>query len=175
MKYLLLIIPFVCFGNIANAGISGKLDITSDPSAIALRDLHDGLWLIGMQKNIFKLVDTKKDREILHLSFFVASRLEGQAVAYGPSLGTNVGSLVSSLAGKISLLQAVSDATPPWLGKIADWTSLDVYGGYRPVITFDEHRWMYGVGGQIRVPFGSVVRWAQGERNDGTVPDKKGL
>ena len=182
MKHWLFSVALICLCVLpSQARVAGKLDIYSDPQAIVLRDLRDGLWLVGMQKNIWKLVNTnavslatREPIEVLHVSFFVASRLEGQSPVYGPSVGTNVGALGTHLAEKLSLLRAVTDSTPPWLGKIADWVSIDFYGGYRPVIQYDDHHWVYGIGGQLRIPFSQAVRWAQGSRNDGT-PDTKGL
>lgn len=175
MKRFSAVLAFLCFTTTVHAALGGRLDVASDPQVIGLRDLKDGLWLVGMQKNVWKLVNFKNGDDVLHISFFVASRLEGQYPAYGPSLGTNVGPLAGSLAEKISLLRAVSDATPPWLGKLADWTSFDVFGGYRPRISSDEHHWMWGVGGQVRIPLGGVVDWARGRRDVEGLPNEKGL
>lgn len=166
----------------AQAAFVGRLDLASDPQAIVLRDLEDGLWLVGLQKDLWKLWHVearskylKTETEILHLSFFVASRLEGQAPAYGPAVGTNVGPLARGLAEKISLVKAAAKSSPPWLGKLGDWTSLDFYTGYRPVISPDEHRWMWGVGGKVRIPFGDLVQWARGRRDVEGLPNEKGL
>ena len=149
----------------------GKLDIGlngADPSAIAFRELHDGMWLVGAQQQLWHLQNTKTDREVVHVAGFWATRLEGQDTAYGPSIGTNIqeaaAAAISKLEVLVPALSGVGAALPPWVSKLSAWTSIEVYGGYRPTIANDgsEHHWIYGIGGKVTIPLSAIYAWAKG-------------
>lgn len=152
----------------------GVLDIgQSDPAAIALRELHDGMWLVGAQQQIWHLQNNSTDREVFHVSGYWASRLEGQDTAYGPSFGVNIGEAAAAFIDKIELLvPAVQSVTsfpiPPFISKLSDWTSIEFYGGYRPVTGADDHHWIYGVGGKVTIPMSALYSWAAGTQAQGT-------
>ena len=146
----------------------GVLDLgSSDPAAIAFRELHDGMWLVGAQQQIWHLQNTASGNEVFHVSGYWATRLEGQDTAYGPSLGVNVGEVAKAAISKLEILapavaQVSSINLPPWLAKLPSWTSIEVYGGYRPVVGADDHNWIYGVGGKVTIPMSMLYSWAKG-------------
>lgn len=165
MKHWLLG-ALICFCSIpARATYAGKLDFKSDPEAIVFRELNDGMWLMGGQKNLWKL--ERDGSEVFHVAFFIASRLEGQHPAYGPSLGAPIGAAVAVLTDRVQALGAMADASPLWLKKIASFTSVDAYGGYRPVVGYDDHHWIYGFGGKVRVPISQLPIWSSKEKGGG--------
>ncbi len=158
----------------------GILDLgSSDPAAIAFRELHDGMWLVGAQQQIWHLQNDASGKEVLHFSGYWATRLEGQDTAYGPSLGVNVGEAAAAAISKLEILapsiQKIGVALPPWVLKLSDWTSVEVYGGYRPVIGNDDHHWIYGVGGKVTIPMSMLYSWAAGTKDPNHIQDNKGL
>ena len=161
---------------------AGKLDIGpagADPAAIAFRELHDGMWLVGAQQQIWHLQNLKTDKEVFHIAGFWATRLEGQDTAYGPSLGVNIHEAVAAAVGKLEILvpalESAGAALPPWVGKLSAWTSLEVYGGYRPVVGADDHHWVYGIGGKVTIPASALYKWAIGDWGNAATSQSRGL
>lgn len=160
----------------------GVLDIGSmgaDPSAIAFRELHDGMWLVGAQQQLWHLQNTRTDREVFHIAGYWATRLEGQDTAYGPSLGINVNEAAAAAIGKLEVLvpalEQVGAKLPPWVGKLSAWTSVEVYGGYRPTVGADDHHWVYGIGGKVTIPMSMLYHWAKGDWGNLDTNQAKGL
>ncbi len=124
------------------------------------------MWLVGAQQQLWHLQNTKTDREVFHVAGFWATRLEGQDTAYGPSLGVNVKEAVSAAIARLEILvpavENVGLLLPPFVSKLGDWTSVEVYGGYRPVIGADDHHYIYGVGGKVVIPMTALYKWAAG-------------
>ena len=175
MKKYIVALLFFAFAVPAFASqYQGKLDLgNTDPAAIALRELHDGMWLVGAQTQIWHLQNNATGNEVFHVSGFWATRLEGQDTAYGPSLGVNIGPAAAAFIDKIELLvPAVQSVTsfpiPPFISKLSDWTSIELYGGYRPVTGADDHHWIYGVGGKVTIPMSMLYAWATGTQAQGT-------
>lgn len=168
MKFLILLF----LASPSFASYVGKLDLGQDPSALAMRDLQNGVWRVGLQYPVWHLQNTRRDSEVFHVSVFWASRLEGQTKLYGPSLGFNVGQAASLFISNVELLATAGEKSglslPPWALKIGDWTSLDIYGGYAPIIGGGDKPWAYGVGGKVRIPFSSLYQWASGTQSQGT-------
>ena len=170
MKKLLAVLALAAMAVPSRATVAGRLMLT-DPTVdvIVFREMNDGMWLGGAQKSIWGLYSINHkaadgsaapDIEVMHAAVFWASRPElNSHTAYGPSLGVNIGGLAHSLALQVAGIAELVYACPPWVGKVGNWTSLDVYGGYRPVIGSDEHHWAYGVGGKITIPLGTT--WQQ--------------
>lgn len=164
-----LLIGLLLLAPAAQARVAGKLDL-SNPAMdlIVFRELHDGMWLGGAQKTIWKLMSIDRgvampDMEVMHVAAFWASRPEvGSHKSYGLSIGLNVGGLAHDLALKIAGLAEVANNCPPWVAKIASWTSLDNYVGYRPVAGYDEHHLIYGIGGKVTVPLDQLWTWIRG-------------
>ncbi len=158
----------------ASSPYAGKLDIgKSDPAAIAFRELHDGMWLVGAQQQLWHLQNTQSNREVLHISGYWATRLEGQDTAYGPSIGMNVGESTLAMASKVGelvpeLQPLTTFAIPPFVSKLSEWTSIEVYGGYRPVTGADDSHWIYGIGGKVTIPMSMLYAWASGTQSQGT-------
>lgn len=153
----------------AHALLVGKLDLARDPEAIIVRELQEGMWLGGAQKQLWHLerrecnADVCGFVEVFHIGVFAASRLEGNQTAYGPALGFPIGAPLALLADKVQFIAAASDAAPPFLKKIADWTSVDAYAGYRPELSGDAtHHFIYGIGGKVRIPLSILLSWAKG-------------
>ncbi len=144
------------------AKVAGKMDLSNPVvDVIVFRELNDGLWMGGAQKTIWKLSSIDRvengapasDVEVMHVAGFWASRPEVNShIAYGPSLGVNIGGLAHELMFKIAAVAEIVYACPPWVAKVGSWSSLDVYGGYRPNTGYDEHHWIYGVGGKVTIP-----------------------
>ena len=151
----------------------GKLDLgVTNPEAIALRELHDGMWLVGAQTQIWHLQNDATQNEVFHVSGFWATRLEGQDTAYGPSVGVNIGEAAAAFIDKLEIiapsLETIGLSLPPWALKLSDWTSVELYGGYRPTISADDHHWIYGVGGKVTIPLSQIYAWAAGTQAQGT-------
>lgn len=180
MKLILAL--FLTMPAMAHGAYQGKLDIGSmgaDPSAIAFRELHDGMWLVGAQQQLCHLQNTTTDREVFHIAGFWATRLEGQDTAYGPSLGINVNEAVGAAVNKLEILvpalQSVGANIPPFVSKLSAWTSLEVYGGYRPTVGADDHHWVYGIGGKVTIPMSALYQWAKGDWGNKATNQAKGL
>lgn len=180
MKHWLMAVALVCLGGVAFASpYVGKLDLGhSDPQAIAVRELHDGMWIVGAQQQVWHLQNTVSGNEVFHVSAFWATRLEGQDTAYGPSIGINIGEAAHAALLKVEALAPVLAVNPPpWLSKISSWVSFDVYGGYRPFTheSSDVHVWIYGVGGKVTIPLSALYAWAKGSWVGGGPGETKGL
>ncbi len=178
----IIIAVFLTVPALAHGAYQGKLDIGAqgaDPSAIAFRELNDGMWLVGAQQQLWHLQNTTTDREVFHIAGFWASRLEGQDTAYGPSIGVNVNEAAAAAIGKLEILvpaiETAGAALPPWVGKLSAWTSLEFYGGYRPVIGPDDHHWVYGVGGKVTIPASAIYQWAKGSWGQAGTSQARGL
>jgi hypothetical protein len=152
----------------ASSNYRGVLDLgNSDPAAIALREFHDGMWLVGAQQQLWHLQNNTTNAEVFHVSGYWASRLEGQDTAYGPSLGINIGEAASAAVNKLEILvpavQSISTfVIPPFVSKLSNWTSVEFYGGYRPITGADDHHWIYGIGGKVTIPLSALYVWAAG-------------
>lgn len=174
----------------SRAAYVGKSDLGLDPSALGMRDLQNGVWRVGLQYPLWHLQAVSRvgrdfkprpDAEVFHVSAFYASRLERQNAIYGPSVGVNFGAAAAAAIDKIEAIVTVSDKlglkTPPFLSKLGDWTSFDVYGGYAPVVGGGDKPWAYGVGGKLRIPITDnlmgLYDWATGTQAKGT--GQKGL
>ncbi len=156
-------------------GYEGKLDLGHvNPEAIVLREFNDGAWLVGAQYQVWHLEASDRwdsggwplpDREVFHASFFAAKDFGGRNVAYGPSAGANVGDAARSALDQLEVLvPAVSNigyVVPPFVSKLASWTSVDIYGGYRPVCDENRHHFIYGVGGKVSIPVDKLYAWAK--------------
>ena len=172
MKKLYMVFIAFTLCSTANSALVGKFDIdTANFEAISLREFHDGMWLVGAQKQIWELKDDTSGTEAFHVSAFWASRLEGNDTAYGPSIGMPLGTIGTVIVNGLSTISSIApplgsltDAftMPPWLKKIDSWMSVDFYGGYRPTISHDDHHFVYGVGGKIKVPLDQIYSWAKG-------------
>lgn len=148
----------------------GKLDIGNlTPSAIVFRDLQNGVWKAGIQYQVFHVQNNVSGNEVLHLSGYWATRLEGQNKTYGPALGANIGEAAHAFLQKIEVVDPVLYvSSPPWLSKVSSWASVEVYGGYTPNPGGGDKPWMYGLGGKVTIPFDSLYSWASGTQAQGT-------
>ncbi len=172
MKHWLGLVALVCFGATASASspYQGKLDIGNlTPSAIAFRDLENGVWKVGIQYQVAHLQNNQSGNEVIHLSGYWATRLEGSNKTYGPAIGANIGEAAHAFLKKIEIVAPVLYvASPPWLSKISSWCSVEAYGGYTPNVGGGDKPWMYGVGGKVTVPFDQLYAWAAGTQSQGT-------
>lgn len=139
----------------------GKLDLTSDTTfePLVLRELHDGMWLLGMQSQVWHLQNVTSGNEVVHASVFWASRAEGTDTAYGPSVGFTLGPTFRATVGQIAVVADSLAHLPPFVAKLGQFTSVDIYGGYRPVTGPDDHHWIYGVGGKVQIKFSDLQCW----------------
>lgn len=130
----------------------GKLDLFSGvnplPQPIAIRELHDGNWLAGIQKQIWHL-ETRKV-QVLHASYYQAWRTAYGDPAYGLSLGTD---LIGDAKIVLDLANIEVPEPPQLFSDIKTFVSVDFYGGYRPVHGADVHAWIYGIGGKVTIPW----------------------
>jgi hypothetical protein len=167
MKLMLTAVLLLAAAVPSHAKVAGKLDLANPVfDVIVFRELNDGMWLGGAQKTIWKLQRVSDGKEVMHVAVFWATRPElNSHKVYGPSLGFNLGGAISEAATHVAALASLVDALPPFVGKIGNWTSLDIYGGYRPTIGYDEHHLIYGVGGKVQIPLDlvfSFISKAQG-------------
>jgi hypothetical protein len=155
----LLVLALVAPSRASN--YAGKLDLASDPTfePLVLRELHDGMWLLGMQTQVWHLQRLSDGAEIFHASVFWATRAEGTDTAYGPSLGFTLGPTFRATVGQLAVVADSLASLPPFVAKLGNFTSVDVYGGYRPVTGADDHHWIYGVGGKVQVKFSDLACW----------------
>lgn len=172
IKKLLHIGLMMFISSFSQAALVGKLDLNSaNFEAITIRELHDGMWLVGAQKTIWELDDNISGVEVLHVSGFWCSRLEGNDTAYGPSVGMPLGTIGTALVNGLSTIANVVPGAgqltdlwtmPPWLKKVDSLISVDIYGGYRPTTSLDDHHWIYGFGGKVQIPMDQLFGWAKG-------------
>lgn len=169
MKNLIAALALALAASPVQALYVGQLDLAKDPEAIVVRELQEGMWLGGAQKQLWSLQRRECNQtvcaftEVFHVGVFAASRLEGQQTAYGPALGFPIGGALSMLADRVEFIAAASDAAPPFVHKLGSWASIDAYAGYRPQLSGDAtHHFIYGVGGKVRIPISDVLGWAKG-------------
>lgn len=169
MKRLALaaLLALVAAPSFAGSPYQGVLDIGStNPAAIAVRELHDGMWLVGAQTQIWHLQNNASGNEVFHVSGFWVTRLEGQDTAYGPSIGINIHEAGIAAINKLEILvpafQQIGANLPPFVGKLGAATSLEILGGYRPTTGADDHHWVYGFGAKVTIPMDMLYSWAKG-------------
>lgn len=170
MKLLILLIT-LCITSAASASpYQGKLDLGNlTPAAIVFRDLQNGVWKVGAQYQLWHLQNNATGNEVLHLSGWWATRLEGQNKTYGPSVGVNIGEAAHAFLQKVEVVAPVLYVgSPPWLSKASAWVSADFYGGYSPEASGGDSHWVYGFGGKVTIPFDSLYQWASGTQAQGT-------
>ena len=163
----LLAVLMLLASSAAASPFAGKLDLGISP--ICYRELHDGVWMVGGDLNIWDLMYTPWKAEVLHAGLQYSSHLGGPGNAYGINVGTNIQGLGISILSKVESIAALINEAPPWLGKIGTWTSIEVFGGYAPQPGVDLHPWSYGIGGKVKVPFSDLQSWSTG------TPGVKGL
>lgn len=161
----LLVAGFVMAAPAAAVDFHYKLDLSSkDPEAFIARELQEGMWLGGAQQQLGHVEDGV-GKELAHLGFAVAQRLEGTQPAYGPAIGFPIGSLgsmVESVVNSFHVFNADISA-PPFVSKLGALVSVDVYALYRPELSADsQHHFLYGVGGKVTIPISDVLSWAKG-------------
>lgn len=175
MKYIAILLFLLATSSHAN--YQGKLDIgSSDPSALGMRDLANGVWRVGLQYPIWHLQNMTSGNQVFHVDGYWAARLEGQNPIYGPAVGVNIGPAVSAAVAKLELLLPVISnmgyAIPPFVAKLGDLASVDFYGGYAPVVGGGDKPWAYGVGGKVKIPITgnltALYDWATGTQAQGT-------
>ena len=163
MKKLIVCLMLASAGSAnANSQYAGKLDLNYDFQAICYRNLYDGMWMTGAQKQVWHLQYLPRDVEVLHASAYYASHLGGPGQSYGLSAGFNIGAGAYAVLREVEAIASVIDSAPPWLLKVDQWISVDFYGGYAPHPGVDQRNWDYGVGGKVKVPADMLVRWAVG-------------
>lgn len=146
------------------ANIQYKLDLAKDPEAFVAREFQEGMWLGGGQKQLGH-AETADGKELAHLGFAVAQRLEGTQPAYGPALGFPIGTLGGAIESLINSLHILNSdiPTPPFVSKLGALVSLDVYALYRPTLSADsQHHFLYGAGGKVTIPISDVLAWCKG-------------
>ena len=174
MRYLaLLVLSLIAAIPSRASQYQGKLDLsTTDPSAIAFRDLQNGVWRVGAQTQIWHLQNNASGNEVFHISGYWATRLEGQETVYGPSVGVNVGQAAAAAINKLEVLvpalNSIGANLPPFVSKLSDWTSIELYGGYTPIVSGGDRPWVYGIGGKVTIPMSMLYAWASGTQAQGT-------
>lgn len=145
----------------AGVHYAGKLDLATDPTfePMVMRELHDGMWLMGMQTTIWHLERTTDGAELLHVAAFWVTRPEGTYTAYGANVGTNLGPALRATIGQIAAVADGLANLPPWVTKVTNVTSIEGDGGYRPHTSGDDHHWIYGVSGKVTVKFSDLSCW----------------
>lgn len=148
MKYLL----FLLLTQDANAAWVGKLDLLDGrlPCPVGYRELHDGNWLAGLQKQIWHL--EKDGKEAFHVSYFQAWRVFQSDPAYGLSLGIKTGDLGAALGEAVKVAAPRIYDKTKWLQKLSNWVEISAFAGARPVHGPDTHTFIYGIGGQVQIP-----------------------
>lgn len=142
---------------------SGVLDLgTVDPQTVVDRDLTYGLWRAGLAYQAWHLQNTATKKEVFHLSGFWETGIDGNDKIYGGRIGVNIGQSAAAAISKFEILEpslaAIESIVPPWMGKLNDWTSLDLGAAYAP-----GHAHVSGlVGGTVTIPIAEVYAWAAG-------------
>jgi hypothetical protein len=131
--------------------LKGNFHLGGSPSAIGLRELHDGNWLAGVEYSFYDVI--WNNSPILTVNAFTAWRVNRGDPAYGPSLSVNMGQAGGAIGNFLGLGAPGLYNQTTWLFKLADLISIDSYIGYRPVHSQDVHSWIYGIGGKVKIPF----------------------
>ena len=163
MKLLLAAMMLAAVAAPSHAALIGRLDTSPNFDTIVFREMNDGMWLVGAQRNLWTLSRAESGSEVMHVALFWATRLERQQPAYGPSLGFNVGQAFYTIVSPVEAVAATVDAAPPWLKKLSNFTSVDFFAGYRPQGSYDTHHIVYGVGGKVTIPLDLAYAWAKGD------------
>jgi hypothetical protein len=159
MKLLSLVLMFLA-SSAAASPFAGKLDLGISP--ICYRELHDGVFMVGGALNVWDLMYTPRQAEVLHVGVQYSSHLGGPGTVYGLMLGTDLTAAGMSALQTIESVAALINEAPPWLKKIGTWTSVDIFGGYAPQPGVDLHPWSYGLGGKVKIPFADLQSWSTG-------------
>lgn len=149
-KWIILVILFLVGPLHAQTVWKGKLDLGSNPSAIGLRELHDGNWLAGFEHPIWHL--ERNSIPMFNINFFTAWRALQGDPAYGPSFGMNIGQAGSAIGNIIGMTAPALYDKTPWIQQLGNFVSIEIYTGYRPVHSADTHAFMYGIGGKVTIP-----------------------
>lgn len=180
MKHWLAAAALICFGSVAHAQDQAAptipgwyqlhwtpaaskwqfgLDASPSVGACLERELHDGQWLAGPCRDILLLA---KDHKVaFHIGAAAMSNAEHGNTAFQMRAGFNVGPVAKFVAGKLPLIdQLLEWNPPPFLGKLADATTIDAMGGPRPVHDASVNGpWTYGFGVKVDVPLDVVYGW----------------
>lgn len=157
---LLLLLPGLSHA----ADVAYKWDLAKDPQAFIMREMQEGMWLGGAQKD-FAHLESGQGHMLMTFGGAIAKRLEGQQPAYGPAIGLPIGTLGGMLASFIDSFQSVNADVhaPPFVSKLGSLISLDAYALYRPELSDDaQHHFLYGFGGKVTIPISDVLAFAKG-------------
>ena len=129
-------------------------DISLDVDPVMVRDIHQGIWLAGVKKDVVS-IDTGLSGVLdkVYLGAFHAWNAEHGDPVMGVSLGLRLGSVASGL-GAISNTLGLGSVYKP-LQYAGSFVHFNTYLGGRPQITKNvRDHFMYGVGVALNVPFG---------------------
>lgn len=146
----LLVVLLLCCPSLSSATLVGKLDLNYDAQAVGLRELNDGNWLAGIGKQLWHLESDGKER--LHFGVFQAWRTNHGDPAFGLNLGVTTGGLGDYLTATIGQVAPNLSDSIKWIPQLANFISIDTFGGYRPTHGPDVHAWIYGFGGYLKIP-----------------------
>jgi hypothetical protein len=120
--------------------------------AVGVRDLRAGEWMSGYAHDLAVL--SHKDYDLAYLGaehLFNAD--EAGKGSLGLSLGVNTGKLGAYIEKALG-----KPAAPGWIGKLSDFVSVEIAGGYRIFGTpANRSPWVYGFGGKVRIPLGGLL------------------
>jgi hypothetical protein len=147
------------------AQYQGKLDLFQanvNPQTIVDRDFTYGLWRAGLSYQAWHLQNNANGWEVLHVSGFWETGIDGKDKIYGARVGINLGESAVYALSQFEILEpsitAIGVALPPWASKLADWTSLDFGAAYAP-----GHAHVSAlIGGAVTIPLSEVFAWAAG-------------
>lgn len=142
------------------------LDASLSAGVCLERELHDGQFLAGPCRDVLLLA---KDRRVaFHLGVAAMSNAERGNTAFQLRLGANLGPVgeaaLRKVADRLPFLERLADwKAPPFLGKLADATTLDFMGGPRPIHDASVNGpWTYGVGVKVDIPLDAAFGWLKG-------------
>ena len=162
MKYLLLLL-LVAASPVKASQYQGKLDIASlAPQTVVDRDFTYGLWRAGAAYQVWHLQNNRTGQEVLTVSGFWETGIDGQNEIYGIRAGAHLGGCLLAAISKVEVLipafESIGTVLPPWASKADKFVSLDLGAGYRPGNAHVSAL----IGGLVTIPLPDVYAWAAG-------------
>ena len=160
MKKIIVGLFVLLMGNQVRAALVGKLDLLNpQPQTIVLRSLDSGNWMAGVAMSAWELDNTSNGKEILHVNAYQAWQASNGDPVFGLSVGANIGNAGAVAQSILNIVAPDLQVQAPFIMELANITSLDFYGGYRPTPMQGQRNLMYGIGAHINIPIATVTSW----------------
>lgn len=144
--------------------VSGSLSIglpdMLKTDLVGARDLGNGQWLTGIEADVLWLRRKNQTRPIAYLAMNnLYNADEKGRGSVGFAIGANTGTAGEVLVKTARVILPEQAGRLEWLGKVADFVTVEYSGGYRVFGTpADLSPWVHGIGGKVRIPLGAAQK-----------------